>query len=262
MPSQKISQFPAQTTVASGDILALVTVSGSTFDNKRIGIDVLDGRYHATASGGAALEIAVEALASGNAALTDSVEALASGNAGISIAIASGNVAQASGNAGISLAIASGNVAQASGNAALVDASAALASGNAALTDVSGKYDKTGGPITGTVTVQDQSIGTVGNQGVRNGTITLDFASANNFEFVLDGTSTLGAPTNASGGQCGAITVRQDSTGSRTLAYNAVFNFAGGTAPTLTTTASGVDVISFYVSSPTEIQSVAVLDLQ
>jgi hypothetical protein len=262
MPSQKISQFPAQTTVASGDILALVTVSGSTFDNKRIGIDVLDGRYHASASGGAALEIAVEALASGNAALTDSLEALASGNAGISLAIASGNAAQASGNAGISLAIASGNVAQASGNAALVDASAALASGNAALTDVSGKYDKTGGPITGTVTVKDQSIGEIGNQGVRNGTITLDFASANNFEFVLDGTSTLGVPTNASGGQCGAITIRQDSTGSRTLAYNAVFNFAGGTAPTLTTTASGVDVISFYVSSPTEIQSVAVLDLQ
>lgn len=69
MPSQKISQFPAQTTVASGDILALVTVSGSTFDNKRIGIDVLDSRYHASASGGAALEVAVEALASGNAAL-------------------------------------------------------------------------------------------------------------------------------------------------------------------------------------------------
>ena len=136
-----------------------------------------------------------------------------------------------------------------------------LASGNAALTDVSGKYDKTGGPITGTVTIKDQSIGEVGNQGVRNGTITLDFASANNFEFVLDGTSTLGAPTNASGGQCGAITIRQDSTGSRTLAYNAVFNFAGGTAPTLTTTASGVDIISFYVSSPTEIQSVSVLDL-
>ena len=63
MPSQKISQFPAQTTVASGDILALVTVSGSSFDNKRIGIDVLDNRYHASASGGAALEIAVEALA-------------------------------------------------------------------------------------------------------------------------------------------------------------------------------------------------------
>ena len=107
----------------------------------------------------------------------------------------------------------------------------------------------------------DQSIGEVADQGVRNGTITLDFGSANNFEFTLDGNGTLGAPTNASGGQCGAITIRQDSTGSRTMAYNAVFNFAGGTAPTLTTTASGVDVISFYVSSPTEIQSVAVLNL-
>ena len=257
MPSQKISQFPAQTTVASGDILALVTVSGSTFDNKRIGIDVLDGRYHATASGGAALEIAVEALASGNAALVDVSAAQASGNAGISLALAEQG-ALASGNA----ALVNAATALASGNAGIVDAATALASGNAALTDVSGKYDKTGGPVTGTVTIRDQSIGEVADQGVRNGTITLDFGSANNFEFVLDGTSTLGAPTNASGGQCGAITVRQDSTGSRTLAYNAVFNFAGGTAPTLTTTASGVDVISFYVSSPTEIQSVAVLDPQ
>ena len=77
----------------------------------------------------------------------------------------------------------------------------------------------------------------------------------------LTGTSTLGAPTNASGGQSGSIFILQDGTGSRTLAYNAVFAFAGGTAPTLTTTASGVDVISFYVSSPTEIQSVAVLNL-
>ena len=257
MPSQKISQFPAQTTVASGDILALVTVSGSTFDNKRIGIDVLDGRYHASASGGAALEVAVEALASGNAALVDVSAAQASGNAGISLALAEQG-ALASGNA----ALVNAATALASGNAGIVDASTALASGNAALTDVSGKYDKTGGPITGTVTIRDQSIGEVADQGVRNGTITLDFGSANNFEFTLDGTSTLGAPTNASGGQCGAITVRQDSTGSRTLAYNAVFNFAGGTAPTLTTTASGIDVISFYVSSPTEIQSVAVLDLQ
>ena len=257
MPSQKISQFPAQTTVASGDILALVTVSGSTFDNKRIGIDVLDGRYHASASGGAALEVAVEALASGNAALVDVSAAQASGNAGISLALAEQG-ALASGNA----ALVNAATALASGNAGIVDAATALASGNAALTDVSGKYDKTGGPITGTVTIRDQSIGEVADQGVRNGTITLDFGSANNFEFTLDGTSTLGAPTNASGGQCGAITVRQDSTGSRTLAYNAVFNFAGGTAPTLTTTASGIDVISFYVSSPTEIQSVAVLDLQ
>ena len=253
MTSQKISQFPAQTTVASGDILALVTVSGSSFDNKRIGIDVLDNRYHASASGGAALEIAVEALASGNAALVDSSEALASGNAALEDVVP----ALASGNAALTDAA----EALASGNAALTDVVAAQASGNAALVDLSGKYDTTGGPITGTVTIQDQSIGTVGNQGVRNGTITLDFGSANNFEFTLDGTSTLGAPTNASGGQCGAITVRQDGTGSRTLAYNAVFNFADGTAPTLTTAASGVDVISFYVSSPTEIQSVAILNL-
>jgi exonuclease VII small subunit len=225
MPSQKISQFPAQTTVASGDILALVTVSGSTFDNKRIGIDVLDGRYHATASGGAALEIAVEALASGNAALTDSLEALASGNAGIA------------------------------------DAATALASGNAALTDVGGKYDKTGGPISGTVRVQAQSYSDVRDEGLESGTITLDFGSSNNFKMTLTGTSTLGAPTNASGGQSGSIFILQDGTGSRTLAYNAVFAFAGGTAPTLTTAASGQDALLYYVQDASTIITTSVLNV-
>ena len=225
MPSQKISQFPAQTTVASGDILALVTVSGGTFDNKRIGIDVLDNRYHASASGGAALEVAVEALASGNAALVEAEEALASGNAGIA------------------------------------DAATALASGNAALTDVGGKYDKTGGPISGTVRTQSETYADIRDEGLENGTITLDFGSYNNFQMALTGNGTLGAPTNASGGQSGSIFILQDGTGSRTLAYNAVFAFAGGSAPTLTTTASGQDALLYYVQDASTIITTSVLDI-
>ena len=210
----------------------------------------------ALASGNAALSDVAGAIASGNAALVDSAEALASGNAALTLAVAEGG-ALASGNA----ALADAATALASGNAGIADAATALASGNAALTDVGGKYDKTGGPISGTVRVQAQSYSDVRDEGLESGTITLDFGSSNNFKMTLTGTSTLGAPTNASGGQSGSIFILQDGTGSRTLAYNAVFAFAGGTAPTLTTTASGVDVISFYVSSPTEIQSVAVLNL-
>jgi len=210
----------------------------------------------ALASGNAALSDVAGAIASGNAALVDSAEALASGNAALTLAVAEGG-ALASGNA----ALADAATALASGNAGIADAATALASGNAALTDVGGKYDKTGGPISGTVRVQAQSYSDVRDEGLESGTITLDFGSSNNFKMTLTGTSTLGAPTNASGGQSGSIFILQDGTGSRTLAYNAVFAFAGGTAPTLTTAASGQDALLYYVQDPSTIITTSVLNI-
>ena len=47
--------------------------------------------------------------------------------------------------------------------------------------------------------------------------------------------------------------ITQDATGNRTLAYGSNWDFAGGTAPTLTTTASAVDVLVYYVNSATSI---------
>lgn len=210
----------------------------------------------ALASGNAALSDVVGAAASGNAALVDSAEALASGNAALTLAVAEEG-ALASGNA----ALADAATALASGNAGISDAATALASGNAALTDVGGKYDKTGGPISGTVRVQAQSYSDVRDEGLESGTITLDFGSSNNFQMTLTGNGTLGAPTNASGGQSGSIFILQDGTGSRTLAYNAVFAFAGGTAPTLTTTASGQDALLYYVQDPSTIITTSVLNI-
>jgi hypothetical protein len=157
-------------------------------------------------------------------------------------------------------ATASGEVAHealASGNAALVEAAEALASGNAALTT---KYNITGGPITGPVSTHAQSIGLIINSALTSGVIDLNFATGNNFEIILGGNSTLNSPTNVSGGQTGVITIRQDDVGSRTLAYSGVWNFAAGTAPTLTTTASGVDVLAFYCTSPTEVQATVTAD--
>jgi len=206
----------------------------------------------ALASGNAALSNVAGAIASGNAALVDSAEALASGNAALTLA-----VAEASGNAALAVAA----TALASGNAGIADAATALASGNAALTDVGGKYDKTGGPISGTVRVQAQSYSDIKDEGLESGTVTLDFGSSNNFKITLTGTSTLGAPTNASGGQSGSIFILQDGTGSRTLSYNAVFAFAGGTAPTLTTAASGQDALLYYVQDPSTIITTSVLNV-
>jgi hypothetical protein len=150
--------------------------------------------------------------------------------------------------------------ATASGNAALADAGVALASGNAALTDVSGKYDKSGGPISGSVTVQSQSIGSptyVNSSGV----CILNFGAGNNFEVVLTAaTSTFATPVNASGGQTGTITLRQDGTGSRLVAYSGAWSFASDNPPTLTTTASGVDFLAFYCVNPSRILTVATLN--
>jgi hypothetical protein len=84
-------------------------------------------------------------------------------------------------------------------------------------------------------------------------TITPDFAAGNNFAVTLAGNRTLANPTNQTAGQSGVIVVTQDATGSRTLAYGANWKFASGTAPTLTTTASAVDVIAYYVESATRI---------
>jgi len=186
---------------------------------------------------GAAQVTANTALASGNAALIDAGVALASGNA----ALVDSSVALASGNA----ALVDSSVALASGNAALVDSSVALASGNAALVDLSGKVAKAGDVVSGTLVVDSQSYGVVSST-ISSGVILLDFSENNNFDVTLEGNSTLAPSVSPSGGQSGAVYIRQDGTGSRTLSYSGGFSFSNGSAPTLTTTASGVDLLAYY----------------
>ena len=84
-------------------------------------------------------------------------------------------------------------------------------------------------------------------------TIATDLSLGNQFQVTLGGNRTLGAPTNVVAGQSGVIRVVQDATGSRTLAYNSVFKFPGGTAPTLTTAANSVDLLAYHVESTTRI---------
>jgi len=84
-------------------------------------------------------------------------------------------------------------------------------------------------------------------------TITPNFAAANHFSVTLAGNRTLANPTNLVAGQSGAIFITQDATGSRTLSYGSYWKFAGGTAPTLTTTASAIDMLVYVVKSSTEV---------
>jgi hypothetical protein len=93
-------------------------------------------------------------------------------------------------------------------------------------------------------------------------TITPDFAVANNYSVTLGGNRTLANPSNLTAGQSGTIVITQDGTGSRTLAYGSNWKFPGGTAPTLTTTASAVDVIAYYVESATRITARLIADVK
>lgn len=93
-------------------------------------------------------------------------------------------------------------------------------------------------------------------------TITPNFSTANNFSLTIGGNRTLANPTNLTAGQHGSIVITQDATGSRTLAYGAYWKFSTGTAPTLTTTASAVDVLVYYVESSTRITAKLVSDVK
>lgn len=90
-------------------------------------------------------------------------------------------------------------------------------------------------------------------------TVTPDFAASNNYTLTLGGNRTIANPTNLTTGQSGSIFLVQDGTGSRTVSWGSYWDFAGGTAPTLTTTAAAVDRIDYVVRSSTSIHTVATL---
>ena len=87
-------------------------------------------------------------------------------------------------------------------------------------------------------------------------TITPDFGANQNFTVTLGGNRALANPSNMVVGQTGSIFKVQDGTGSRTLSYGSSYDFAGGTAPTLTTAASAVDRIDYIVRTSTSIHCV------
>lgn len=94
--------------------------------------------------------------------------------------------------------------------------------------------------------------------GASDTTKTLDFATANNFQLTLANTGSceLANPSNLTAGQSGSIFIVQDATGSRLLTFGSYLDFAGGTAPTLSTTAAAVDRIDYLVRSTTSIHCV------
>jgi len=87
--------------------------------------------------------------------------------------------------------------------------------------------------------------------------------SANQVCFVtLTANTIFDAPSNQVDGGFYSITLIQDGTGSRTASWNSVFHFAGGSAPTLTTTASAVDIMVFRSNGTNMLEVGRQLDLK
>lgn len=80
-------------------------------------------------------------------------------------------------------------------------------------------------------------------------TVAVDLSVSNNFNLTLGGNRTLGVPSNMVAGQTGVITVRQDITGSRTLAYAWPYIFPVGVAPVLSTGKLVMDQLIYCVNS-------------
>ena len=111
------------------------------------------------------------------------------------------------------------------------------------------------GTIVGTTDTQTLSAKTLTNPTVTNyvetpysatptSTITLDLANGTVQIITLGGNVTITMPT-ATSGKSFIMFLKQDATGSRTVTWSTV-KWAGGTAPTITSTASRLDILSFF----------------
>ena len=131
-----------------------------------------------------------------------------------------------------------------------VQVKAALANTNSA---ISGKQDADADTAK-TDVVQTFSVaqrGAVTDHGslIANTAFRQDFSLSNHFKMTLAGNITLNNPTNQVAGQSGAMEIING--GSYTVSFGSDFDFAAGTPPTIT--ASGTDVLSYYVSSANNI---------
>lgn len=93
-------------------------------------------------------------------------------------------------------------------------------------------------------------------------TIAVDANAGKNFTLTLTGDHTLGNPTNMAVGDRGWLRIAQDGSGGHTLAYGNNWNFAGGTEPTVTSTAGAVTIIDYKKVSSAMIHCVAYLDVK
>ena len=91
--------------------------------------------------------------------------------------------------------------------------------------------------------------------------IASDFSAANNFTHTTTENTTLANPSNLVAGQSGVIVITQGGT-PRTMAFGSNWKFPGGAVPSLTATASAVDVLVYYVESASRISARLLTDVK
>ena len=115
---------------------------------------------------------------------------------------------------------------------------------------------KAGGTLTGAIDAGDQIISkavfkdvgeTLATNGTSGSTATIDFEDGNFHKVTLTANCTFTFSTPPATGTAGSFTLFlvQDGTGSRTVTWPGSVDWAAATAPTLTTTAAAVDVLTF-----------------
>jgi hypothetical protein len=80
-----------------------------------------------------------------------------------------------------------------------------------------------------------------------SGTVTPDFALANNFEMTLSGTTTLVFPSNVASGQSGGIRIEQGN--NFVLSYSGAWEFPDSTAPNNSVVSGQSDLLVYYAHS-------------
>lgn len=96
------------------------------------------------------------------------------------------------------------------------------------------------------------------NEAMADGVTITPTGTKHYYSVTLGGNRTIDEPTTITIGGTYVFKITQDATGGRSLSWHAVFDWAGGTPPDLTATASGVDVFSGVSIDGTSIQMVTV----
>lgn len=109
--------------------------------------------------------------------------------------------------------------------------------------------------------VSGTSASSVVGLGTTNANTTLNFSSSNNFSFTLTGSIVLNNPTGVTTGQSGVIYIQQDGSGSRTVGFGSHWDFPNSTAPTLSTGANALDVLTYSVRTSTSIVAAALIGI-
>lgn len=93
-------------------------------------------------------------------------------------------------------------------------------------------------------------------------TTTFNFATFINAVVTLTGNITTQTFSGVQAGKSGTITFIQDATGSRTTSWNSILKFAGGTTPSLSTSANAVDILSYNCRTVTFCQASLAKDVK